>query len=105
MAAPREASRGRRFDEVSNEAVIERLAGTHTLAGMRQHSTQTRDAGLRRLARANRWLIAGSVALTGVLTEVAAQAFPGKTLHASSASGKTSSQAQSKSSTGTSSNS
>lgn len=37
----------------------------------------SRDAGLRRLARANRWLIAGSALLTGVLTDVAAQAFPG----------------------------
>jgi hypothetical protein len=46
---------------------------------MRQHSTHTRDAALRRLSRANRWLIAGSVALTGVFAEVAAQAFPGKT--------------------------
>ena len=36
-----------------------------------------RDAALRRLDRVNRWLIAGSVALTGVFTEVAASAFPG----------------------------
>lgn len=35
---------------------------------------------LRRLRHANRWLIAGSAALTGVLTAVAASAFPGKTL-------------------------
>ena len=45
---------------------------------MRHHATNTRDAALRKLARINRWMIAGSVALTGVLTEVAAQAFPGK---------------------------
>src|ERR1700752_3376009 len=45
---------------------------------MRLHHSHTRDSSLRRLALANRWLIAGSVALTGVLTEVAAQAFPGK---------------------------
>jgi len=45
---------------------------------MRPHHSHTRDSSLRRLALANRWLIAGSVALTGVLTEVAAQAFPGK---------------------------
>jgi hypothetical protein len=70
---------------------------------MRKHSAHARDAALRRLARANRWLIAGSVALTAVLTEVAAQAFPGKTLHGASASG-TSSRTHSKSSTGTSSN-
>jgi hypothetical protein len=45
---------------------------------MRHHATNTRDAALRKLARINRWMIAGSVALTGVLSEVAAQAFPGK---------------------------
>ena len=38
----------------------------------------TRDAGLRKLSRINRWLIAGSATLTGGLSEVAAQAFPGK---------------------------
>jgi len=36
-----------------------------------------RDAALRRLRSANRWLIAGSVALTGVFAELAANAFPG----------------------------
>jgi hypothetical protein len=40
------------------------------------HPTHARDSSLRRLSLANRWLVAGSVALTGVLTEVAAQAFP-----------------------------
>ncbi|MCW3033198.1 MAG: hypothetical protein QOK19_2777 [Solirubrobacteraceae bacterium] len=38
---------------------------------------RTRDAALRRLSRTNRWLIAGSAVLTGVLTDVAANAFPG----------------------------
>jgi hypothetical protein len=48
-----------------------------------------RDAALRKLTRINRWLIAGSVALTGALAEVAAQAFPGKTVKtAAGASGK-----------------
>jgi hypothetical protein len=42
------------------------------------HTTHTRDAALRQLARANRWLIAGSVVLTGVLADIAANAFPGK---------------------------
>jgi hypothetical protein len=42
------------------------------------HTTHTRDAALRQLSRANRWLIAGSVVLTGVLADVAANAFPGK---------------------------
>ena len=44
------------------------------------HTPRSRDAALRRLARANRWLIAGSVTLTGALTAVAANAFPGRTL-------------------------
>ncbi|HXB65770.1 MAG TPA: hypothetical protein VNV42_12950 [Solirubrobacteraceae bacterium] len=44
------------------------------------HTSRTRDAALRRLRHANRWLIGGSAALTGVLTAVAASAFPGKTL-------------------------
>lgn len=48
------------------------------------HTTHTRDAALRQLQRMNRWLIAGSVVLTGVLADVAASAFHGKTL-----SGKT----------------
>lgn len=74
---------------------------------MRQHSGHARDAALRRLSRVNRWLIAGSVALTGVLTEVAAQAFPGRTLHTGSTNpkGATGSAAQAKTSTGSSTNS
>jgi outer membrane biosynthesis protein TonB len=46
-----------------------------------------RDAALRRLSRANRWLVAGSVALTGVFAEVAASAFPGKTVKTTGAGG------------------
>lgn len=53
-----------------------------------RHSTGTRDAALRRLTSANRWLIAGSIALTGVLSEVAAQAFPGKRLASTRTSAK-----------------
>jgi type IV secretory pathway VirB10-like protein len=45
---------------------------------MRQHSTHTRDSSLRKLNIINRWLIAASVILTGVLTDVAAHAFPDK---------------------------
>jgi hypothetical protein len=41
------------------------------------HTPGTRDAALRRMARTSRWLLGGSVALTGVLTDVAANAFPG----------------------------
>jgi type IV secretory pathway VirB10-like protein len=45
---------------------------------MRSHTTHARERSLRRLSRINRWLLAGSVTLTGVLTEVTAHAFPGK---------------------------
>ena len=48
------------------------------------NSTSARDAALQRLRRTNRWLIAGSVLVTGVLTDVAANAFAGKTIKASS---------------------
>jgi hypothetical protein len=44
---------------------------------MPRDTTLARDAALHRMRRANRWLIAGAVALTGLLTDVAAQAFPG----------------------------
>jgi hypothetical protein len=55
----------------------------------RSHTTHTRDAALRDLQRINRWMIAGSVILTGVLSDVAANAFPGKTVkHTSATSGK-----------------
>ncbi|MGH2879324.1 MAG: hypothetical protein ACRDK4_06960 [Solirubrobacteraceae bacterium] len=40
--------------------------------------SNARDTALRRLGRANRWMIAGSVALTAVFSEVAASAFPGR---------------------------
>ena len=43
------------------------------------NTTHSRDAALRQLGRFNRGLIAGSIALTAVLTDVAANAFPGKT--------------------------
>jgi len=43
-----------------------------------RYSPEARDAGLRKLTLMRRWLIAGSVALTGVFTAVAAHAFPGK---------------------------
>jgi type IV secretory pathway VirB10-like protein len=52
---------------------------------MRIHTTHTRDAALRQLHRINRWLIAGSVVLTGAFAEAAAHAFPGKTTKPASA--------------------
>jgi predicted lipid-binding transport protein (Tim44 family) len=42
------------------------------------NTTHTRDAALRQLGNFNRGLIAGSVVLAAVLTDVAANAFPGK---------------------------
>jgi hypothetical protein len=45
-------------------------------------SSRSRDAALRRLARCNRWLLAGSATLTGAFTLLAAQAFPGRTASA-----------------------
>jgi hypothetical protein len=52
---------------------------------MRRHpfsssETGARDAALRKLRILNRCLIAGSITLTGVLAEVAANAFPGRTV-------------------------
>lgn len=56
----------------------------------RSHTTHTRDAALRDLHRINRWMIAASVVLTGVLSDVAANAFPGKSAkHASASPPKT----------------
>jgi hypothetical protein len=43
-----------------------------------ERTANTRDAALRRLSSAKRWLLAGTATLTGVLTVVAASAFPGK---------------------------
>jgi hypothetical protein len=47
-----------------------------------RHTPSTRDAALRRLAHCNRWLIAGAAALTGAITAVAANAFPGRSVKA-----------------------
>jgi hypothetical protein len=52
---------------------------------VRIHTTHTRDAALQQLHRINRWLLAGSVLLTGAFTEVAANAFPGRTVKKSAA--------------------
>jgi hypothetical protein len=47
---------------------------------MQRHTPRTRDIALRRLTSVNRWLVAGSAALAGVFTAVAANAFPGHTI-------------------------
>jgi hypothetical protein len=54
---------------------------------VRIHTTHTRDAALRELGRLNRWLLAGSVVLTGAFAEAAANAFPGKTSKPAAARG------------------
>jgi hypothetical protein len=68
---------------------------------MRNHTTHTRDAALRELRRVNRWMIAGSIVLTGVLSDVAANAFPGKTLKATAEKGHSASQPSSSAKTST----
>ena len=46
-------------------------------------SSHARDTGLRKLVLAKHWLLAGSVTLTGGLTAVVANAFPGRTIKSS----------------------
>lgn len=59
---------------------------------MRPHlphnNTHARESSLRKLTRINRWLIAGSVALTGLFVEAAAHAFPGKSAARTAAAAK-----------------
>ena len=43
-------------------------------------SVNARDAGLRLISRINRWTIAGAIALSGVISLVAAKSFHGRTL-------------------------
>jgi hypothetical protein len=50
-----------------------------------RQSSHTRDALLRRLVHTKRWLVGGSVALTGALTGVMAATVPGKTIGAPAA--------------------
>jgi hypothetical protein len=54
----------------------------------RPHNTHARESSLRKLTRINRWLIAGSVALTGLFVEAAAHAFPGKSSARTAAAAK-----------------
>jgi hypothetical protein len=49
-------------------------------------SSGAREAGLRRLVHAKRWILGGSMTLAGVLTAVFANAFPGKTVQSSAGS-------------------
>ncbi|MHB8492477.1 MAG: hypothetical protein ACYDA6_09745 [Solirubrobacteraceae bacterium] len=47
-----------------------------------QHTPRSRDAALAKLTNVKRLLFAGTTALTGALTVVAANAFPGRTVKA-----------------------
>lgn len=55
---------------------------------MSEDPRQLREVALNRLLRAKRWILALSVTLTGVFTALAANAFPGKTLHTHASGGK-----------------
>ena len=63
-----------------------------------ERTANARDGALRRLSCAKRWLLAGTAALTGVLTVVDASAFPGKSVK-SATSGTASQQAAASSTT------
>ena len=54
----------------------------------RPHNTDVRESSLRKLTRINRWLVAASVALTGLFVEAAAHAFPGKSAARTAATAK-----------------
>jgi len=70
----------------------------------RQAGINARDAGLELIGRVNRWMIAGAVAASGLVSLVASQSFHGRTVSSGTASGASSSQSSS-SSSGSSSNS
>lgn len=46
---------------------------------MSPRAVTARDAGLRLIARINRWMIAGAVALSGLISVAAARSFHGHT--------------------------
>lgn len=46
-------------------------------------SINARDRGLALISRLNRWMIAGAVALTGVISIIAKESFHGRTLSSS----------------------
>ncbi len=78
-------ARGRRRDrDPRHPAVraVDLIAAVPPLTGMRPHlphnNTNARESSLRKLTRINRWLIAASVALTGLFVEAAATCVPGQ---------------------------
>ncbi len=70
---------------------------------MASRTATTRDAGLALIGKINRWMIAGAVAFSGVISLVAARSFHGHTV--SSSGSAVSQPAQSSSSSGGSSGS
>jgi outer membrane biosynthesis protein TonB len=71
---------------------VDLIAPFPPLIDMRPHlphnNTHARESSLRKLTRINHWLIAGSVALTGLFVEAAAHAFPGKSAARTAAAAK-----------------
>jgi hypothetical protein len=70
----------------------QKTRATHQAARTGERTANARDAALRRLSCAKLWLLTGTATLTGVLTVVAARAFPGKSVK-SATSGTASQQA------------
>jgi hypothetical protein len=66
---------------------------------MTPRAVNARDAGLRLIARINKWMIAGAVALSGLISVAAARSFHGHTTTAASSASQPS-QASSTSSSG-----
>ncbi len=60
--------------------------------GADRGAVAARDAGLRRVSRLTRWLLAGALALTGAFSAIAAHAFPGHRTTQSSSSTTTADQ-------------
>ncbi|HUE25675.1 MAG TPA: hypothetical protein VMP89_02800 [Solirubrobacteraceae bacterium] len=70
---------------------------------MASRAVNTRDAGLALISRINRWMIAGAVAFSGVISLVAARSFHGHTVSAVSQPAQSSSAGSGSSSSGSSS--
>ena len=58
-------------------------------------AVRRRDAGLRRVSRLTRWLLAGALALTGAFSAIAAHSFPGTTGNRATSSAGTDQSSQS----------
>ncbi len=54
-------------------------------------AVNARDAGMALISRINRWLIAGAIGLSGLISLVAANAFHGRTVASSSSAASASS--------------